>query len=390
MSEAATATTTPEDAPARVCVRCVMDTSDPDITFDSSGVCNHCAEFEDIARRRLPPAGTGRAALEKLAADIRRAGEGQDYDCVLGLSGGVDSSYTAYQAKQLGLRPLAIHLDNGWDSELAVQNIHGIVSKLGFELYTHVIDWEEFKDVQRSFLLASVVDIEMITDHAITAVIYRVAFEEKIRYILSGNNVATEAVMPVSWVHRKSDLRNLKAIQKRFGTRPIRTLPTASTLRFQYWQLARRRQIVNVLDYLDYNKQEAIATLERELGWRYYGGKHYESFFTRYYQAHILPTKFGIDKRKAHLSALICSGQMTRDEALRELDQHLYDPQTLVSDGEYVRKKLGFTEEEFAAIMSAAPRSHFDFPSDEAYVRPLLNLKKLARTIRGRRRGRPT
>lgn len=362
-----------ERTATRVCTRCVMDTSDPDITFDVRGACSNCARY-DVMAATLRPAG-GPAALEALAARIRTEGAKRDYDCVLGLSGGVDSSYVAYQAKQLGLRPLAVHLDNGWNSELAVQNIQHIVSRLGFDLVTHVVDWEEFRDLQLAFLRAGVVDIELLTDHAIIAVTHRMARQERVGYILDGLNVATEAIMPRAWNHRKSDLRNLRAIQRRFGTVPIRTLPTASSLRLAWWQQVRRVRSVHVLDYLDYDKDAAMRTLESELGWRYYGGKHFESLFTRFYQAHLLPAKFGIDKRRAHLSTLICSGQMTRDEALAELDRELYAPGDLADDLAYVCKKWGITEAELDAILREPPQSHFDYPSDEPYVRPLLKLR---------------
>lgn len=369
----------------RICSRCVMDTTDPNITFDDTGICIHCRLWEDAASRLIPPPTQRDAQLAALVERIKQSGNGKEYDSVMGLSGGVDSSYVAYLAHQHGLRPLAVHLDNGWDSELAVQNIHNIVNKLGFDLSTHVIDWDEFRDIQRSFFTASVVDIEMVTDHAITAVIYRLALKHRVRFILSGNNVVSEAVMPSAWTHRKSDLRNLKAIHRKHGTRKIKTFPTMSTLRQQWWQSVRGIQPANLLNYVDYDRNAAIATLERELGWRYYGGKHYESTFTRFYQAHILPEKFGIDKRRAHYSALINAGQLTRDEALASLGRELYNPTELAEHRSYVAKKLGFSDEEFRAYLDEPPRSHFDFRSDEGYVRPLLRLKKAWRERRGQR-----
>lgn len=370
-------------APSGICSRCVMDTSDPDITFDESGVCNHCHRYSEIAARRLPSPDDAERELQHVVTAIRAAGRGRPHDCLLGLSGGVDSSYVALLAKRLGLRPLAIHLDNGWDSETAVRNIERVLHALDFDLITHVVDWDEFRDLQLSFLRAGVVDLELLTDHAITALAFRVAKKHSLKYMLTGNNVVTEAVMPEAWAHRKSDLRNLKAIHGRFGNRPLRTLPTLSTLGVRWNQDVLRLRSVPVLDLVPYNKAQAMAELARELGWQYYGGKHYESLFTRFYQAHILPTKFGIDKRRAHLSALINSGQTTREDALKALDAPLYDPALLATDKLYVSKKWQMTEDELDVLLAAPPISHFAYPSDEPYVRALVNIKATATRARG-------
>jgi N-acetyl sugar amidotransferase len=361
-----------------------MDTSDPDITFDSEGICNHCRSYENASQRDVVTGERGRHELERLAGIVKRRGHKRDYDCVLGLSGGVDSSYTAYVAHELGLRPLAVHLDNGWNSELAVENVHSVVNQLGIDLITHVVDWEEFRRLQLAFFRASVVDIELLTDHAITALVYRTAVNHRIHYVLSGNNFRTEAIMPRSWVHRKSDLRNLRDIAQKFGGGRPDTLPTASTLQLYWWQASRRIRTINVLDYIDYEREPAIRTLEAELGWRNYGGKHYESIFTRFYQANILPTKFHIDKRRAHLSTLINSGQTSREEALRTLEEPLYDPVALADHRAYVTKKLGITEAEFDALMHEPPRSHYDFASDDRYVKRLLGLRGRVRRLRSR------
>jgi N-acetyl sugar amidotransferase len=365
----------------RICTRCVMDTSDRDIRFDEAGVCNHCHHFDRVSAERLPRTPDEAAArLASLVGELKRAGEGREYDCVMGLSGGADSSFVAVHAARLGLRPLAIHLDNGWNSELAVQNIENIVRKLNLDLVTHVIDWDEFRDIQRAFLRASVVDIELITDHAITALVDRAALEHKVKYVLSGSNVGTEAVMPASWTHRKSDLRNLRAIHRRFGSVPMKTLPTASSLRIQWWQHVRGLRFTNLLDLVDYRRDDAVAELEAELGWRDYGGKHFESFFTRFYQTVILPEKFGIDKRRPHLANMVMSRQRTREDALAALAQPIVDPAQREADIEFVLKKLRIDRSEFDEIMASPPRSHLDFPSDEIWVKPLLGLK--ARLVR--------
>jgi N-acetyl sugar amidotransferase len=279
----------------------------------------------------------------------------------MGLSGGLDSTYMALQAKKLGLRPLVVHFDNGWNSECAANNIENILNKLDFNLYTLVVNWDEFKDLQLSYLKASVIDIEAITDHAISATLYKLAVKHGIKYILSGENIATEAVIPSHWVHRKSDHINIKAIHKKFGKIPLKTFPLMG---FREKRGIRKSgiQTVRLLNLMPYEKKEAKRAVTRELGWKDYGGKHYESVFTRFYQGYILPVKFGIDKRKAHLSNLICSGQLTREEALSEMAKPPYDTELLKIDKDFVLKKLGLSHEEFENIMRLPVRSHKDFP----------------------------
>ena len=326
-----------------------------------------------------------RGTVEPAVAEIRRAGRRKKYDCVVGLSGGTDSSYLAYKALELGLRPLAIHLDNGWDSEPATHNIHNIVRELGLDLHTHVVDWPEFRDIQLSFFRADVIDIEMITDHAINALAYKLALQHSVRHILTGVNTATEAILPSAWVHSKTDLKNLKSIHKAHGSRPLRTLPTASTLRVRYLQRLRGIRALSLLDLIEYDKQAAMRTLHDTLGWTNYGGKHHESLFTRFYQQYILPEKFGVDKRRAHLSSLICSGQLTRDGALAELEKPPFDRATIGADRAYVLKKLGMTDAEFERYMARPGRSHMDYPSDLTYLRLLSRVKQSLR-----RRGKHT
>ena len=372
----------------RVCVRCVMDTTDSQITFDERGFCNHCRFYEEHTARLIYGDEKGRSQLGDMVAQAKHEGRSKAYNVIIGLSGGVDSSYLGLKARELGLRPLAIHLDNSWDSEPAVHNIERVVRTLELDLVTHVVDWQEFRDIQRAFIAAGVVDIELITDHAITALAHRVARDQGIRWVLSGTNHVTESIMPTTWMHRKTDLRNLKAIHRRFGTRPLRTLPTLSMVELQWNLNVRRLRSIAVLNYLPYTRAGAIEELQRELGWQDYGGKHHESLWTRFYQAHILPVKFGVDKRKAHLSAQICSEQISRDEALRILEDPLYPPAELRHDQDYVLKKLGFTETQFAEIMATPPRRHLDFASDESYIAPLLAGKRLAREAAGKVRRR--
>lgn len=360
-----------------------MDTSDKDIVFDGAGVCNHCRAYDVRAQTEIFTGEEGKARLAGIVDRIRQDGKGKEYDSIMGLSGGVDSSYLAYQVKQMGLRPLAVHFDNGWNSEQSVKNIENIVKVLGFDLHTYVIDWEEFRDLQRSFFKASVVDIELLTDNAIFATLINIAREKGIRYSLEGHNIATEVVMPPSWNHWKYDLRNIKAIQRRFGTRKIRTLPMIGPWRRLFYRVTHILEPVFILNYQTYDKQEAMRVLEREVGWKYYGGKHYESIFTKFYQAYVLPVKFGIDKRRAHLSNLICSGQLARDEALRLMEEELYPAKDLRQDKAYVIKKLGFTEEEFDAIMQEPPKKHLEYPSD---LPRYLAVMKIANLFRPGRR----
>jgi len=354
------------EAPAaqssRVCVRCVMDSSDPDIRFDDRGVCHHCAKYDEAVGSRVLTGERAKAELDTLVAEMRRRGAGRTYDCIIGISGGVDSTYVAYAVKRLlGLRPLAVHLDNGWDSELAVKNIEHVLKKLDIPLYTHVLDWDEFRDLQLSFLRASTPDSEVPSDHAIVAVLYQMARRERVPFILSGCNVRTESHLPPAWSQGHQDWRYIRSLQRQFGERPLKTYPHRS-LPVQMLD-SRRVRWIDVLNYLDYRKADALGILEKELGWRYYGGKHYESIYTRFYQGYILPRKFGFDKRKMHLSSLICSGEITREHALAELAELPYPAALQQSDREYVIKKLGLTEPEFEQIMSAPPKRFSDYPS---------------------------
>lgn len=376
---------TNEDRIYRQCSISVMDTiADPDITFDEKGICNYYYEYQRAADK-LPKTQEERdCQLAALADTIKDTGRGKPYDCIMGLSGGVDSTYVAWLAHQIGLRPLAVHFDNGWNSELAVKNIENIVEKLHFDLVTNVIDWAEFKDLQLSYLKASVVDIEAITDHAIFASLYRIAGERNIKYILSGTNIQTEHTMPPSWLFAKSDHRNIQAIHKAFGTVSLKTFPFMNAKVKRYYQGVKGIQSVSILHYVDYNKKKVKEHIASQLGWRDYGPKHGESVFTRFYQQYILPTKFHIDKRKPHLSNLIFSGQMTKEEALAELAKPVYDQEQFRLDYTFVLKKLGLSENEFAELMALPVRKHRDFdyemPVDKRY--PVLKpLKKIYRTF---------
>jgi N-acetyl sugar amidotransferase len=331
----------------------------------------------------------GDRALRQLVSEIQSSGRGRPYDSVLGVSGGVDSTFTAYQAKQLGLRPLIVHVDNGWNSELAVHNIEHVCRRLGLDLLTHVIDWDEFRDLHLAYLRASVIDVEVPTDHAITAFTIQTAAGLGLKYLLTGVNHATESVLPREWVWDKMDLLNLTSIHRRFGSVRLRTFPRLGFFRYVWYQQVRKIRMVELLDYLRYDKEEAKRVIERELGWRDYGGKHHESVFTRFYQGYILPRKFGVDKRRAHLSSLILSGQMSRQVALAELARPIYDPEKLAEDRAFVLKKLGLTDSEFEGLMSADPVPHDQFPNyrsrhyryHAAFFRKIRPLTRLVRRV---------
>lgn len=374
------------DSQYRQCSLTVMDNiADNDITFDENGVSNYYFDYKE-AEKNLLTGAMGEAKLQQLANSIKEKGNGKKYDCLIGLSGGVDSTYVAHLVKKLGLRPLAVHLDNGWNSELAVKNIENIVSKLEIDLYTLVVNWREFKDIQLSYLKASVVDIEVVSDHAIFATMYKLAKQHKIGYIISGTNIVTEHIMPPSWLYKKMDFANLNDIHNRYGSVKIKTYPYFDFKKYLYYSTLLRLTPISILNYVPYNKKEVKEFITKELDWRDYGGKHYESMFTKFYQAYILPEKFKIDKRKAHLSTLICSGQMTKNEALKELETPLYLENELKQDLEYVLKKFGLTSEDFHQIMNVPPRKHSEFKTDsglkESYMRLLQKTQKIRKLFK--------
>jgi N-acetyl sugar amidotransferase len=346
----------------QICKRCLMDTSDPEIFFDDDGVCNHCYDYERLLEQRVMKGEAGLHHLEGLVEKIKYDGRNKPYDCVMGVSGGVDSTYVAYLAKRrFGLRPLAVHMDNGWDSELAVRNIEETLKRLGIDLYTEVLDWDEFKDLQIAFLKASTPDSEIPSDHAIWAVLGNMADKLKVKYILSGFNVRTETHLPRAWSQGHFDWKYIRSVNDQFGRGRLRSFPHIGFFTYYRRLLTHRR--VDVLNYIDYQKSEAMKVLEDQLGWRYYGGKHYESIYTRFYQGYILPEKFGYDKRRSHLSSLICSGEITREIALSEMEKPTYSPSMQEEDREYVVKKLGLTDSGFEAILKAPKKTFWDYPS---------------------------
>ena len=365
----------------RICTRCIMDTTDPQIVFDGAGVCNHCHRYDAIAAKRLIPAGERPARLAALVEKIKRDGRGKDYDCVIGVSGGVDSTYVAYLTHELGLRPLAIHFDNGWNSELAVANIEKTLKALGIDLFTYVVDWPEFRDLQLSFLRASTPDGEVPTDHAIVALLYQMAVKHRLKHVLLGVNVNSEAIMPLMWGYGYADFRYIRTVQRQFGKMPLKTFPHYSLVQLFGYMILRKIELVPILDYIDYQKESAMQTIQSRLGWAYYGGKHYESIYTRFFQSYVLPRKFGIDKRRAHYSNLVMSGQTGRDAALRALDEPAYHEQGLKDDLAYAIKKLSLTDTAFDEIMALPPRTFMDYPNSFRRL-------EVAKSVLGRLRGR--
>lgn len=346
------------------CKKCLLSPlDDASIVIDHDGICNYCRNYTQENKIYFLSEAARNDEMNKLLKKIIQDGKNKQFDCVLGISGGVDSSYMVVKAVELGLRPLIVHYDNGWNSEQAVSNIEHLIQLFNLELYTYVNDWEEYKDIQRAFFKASVIDIELITDHGILALLYKQAKKHGVKYVLSGSNFSSESHLPSGWYHWKNDALNIKAIHRRYGTMRMKSFPYIN-----FWNRIKNDKyghikFISMLDYLSYDKEMAKKELTSKFGWKDYGGKHFESVFTRFYQGYILPLKFGVDKRKAHLSSLICSGQISRDEALNLMNHNPYLEQQADEDKEYVLKKLGFSEEEFEAYMKQPIHSHFDYPS---------------------------
>jgi N-acetyl sugar amidotransferase len=355
--------------------------NDPTITFDAKGVCSHCERYDRLVPSRVLKGEAGRVAAAEIVAKVKAAGRRSAYDCIIGVSGGVDSTYVAYRVKAMGLRPLAVHFDNGWDSELAVSNIEKVLKGLGIDLYTYVVDWEEFRDLQLAFLKASTPDGEIPTDHGIFALLWQQAAARGIKYIVSGMNFATEAASVPGWSYGHSDWRYIRAVHRQFGTAKLRTYPHFSLADLAWFNGVRGIRTVSILNYLDYQKSEAMKALQEQLGWVYYGGKHYESVYTRFWQGYVLPRKFGIDKRVAHLSDLINAGQMTREQALAEMESEPYPSALAEQDRRYVIKKLAVSEAEFERLMALPRRTFRDYPNNFARIE---RLKRLANLLRAR------
>jgi N-acetyl sugar amidotransferase len=354
--------------PYRICANCVMDTSDSKIVFDEKGVCDHCHTFYQYVLPNWHTDERGQRALIALVQKIKRAGQGRDFDCILGISGGVDSSYLAYVAKEkFDLRPLIFHVDAGWNSQIGVHNIERLIDKLGLDLYTEVIDWEEMRDLQLAFFKAGVPHIDSPQDHAFFATMYKFAEKYDVKYILTGANFSTECVdVPLEWMYYQSDFVQMRAIHKRFGTRPLASFPTTSILRHKvYMPYVKGIRLVRPLNYLPYVKRDAVRLLVEKFDWQPYAEKHYESRFTKFYEGYWLPQKFGFDTRRITYSSMILTKQMTRDEAMEKLKQPALDEATIKQEFEYVATKLDISVEDLKGYFDAPNKSYKDYESQE-------------------------
>jgi N-acetyl sugar amidotransferase len=346
----------------RVCSRCICDTSIPGIIFDSEGVCNFCHE-QDERDSNYPLNEEGQLRLEKIIQNIKKKGMGKKYDCIIGVSGGTDSTYCLYLAKKWGLRPLAVHFDNGWNSEISVRNIKNATTKFDFDLYTWVADWEEFKDLQIAFLRASVPEADIPTDIAYLSVLYRTALTEDVKIIINGSNFRTEGKQPPAWGF--CDGKYVQTIYKQFGKKKhLQKIPNLTLIDLFNYHLIRHIQFIKPLYYLDYNKHEAMKILESEIGWQYYGGHHFENVYTRFIHGYYLPKKFGIEKRIIEFSALIRSGQLERDVALERIKEVIYSDDLVEHDIQFIINKLNITHEEFEKIMNAPNRFFYDYKTN--------------------------
>ncbi len=375
-----------KNAGYKICTKCVMDTSDEQIEFDADGVCNHCLKFEHVAKTSWFPGEEGKRKWQDIVERIKISGKGKDYDCILGLSGGVDSSYLAIKLKEWGLRPLVVHVDAGWNSELAVANIEAIVKYCGYDLHTHVVDWEEMRDLHLSYLRAGISNQDVPQDHIFFSSLYHFAIKNGIECILSGGNLATEGVFPDSWHGTAMDAINLKAIHKKYGTSKIKNYKTISFFQYYIWYpLFRKMRTVRPLNYMPYDKELALEELKRTVGYKPYARKHGESQFTKLFQNYYLPVKFGYDKRRPHYASLIVSGQMTREVALEKLIEPLYEADQLELDISYFCKKLRISRAEFEGFMSAPIHHYTDFPNWEGRYRVLKWLQSFVARVTGKR-----
>jgi N-acetyl sugar amidotransferase len=349
----------------QTCTRCTFDSTIEDIWFDDKGVCKYCLIYDEQEKKH-PLGQEGARILDETIEKIKKIGKGKRYDCIVGISGGRDSTYILHKAVELGLRPLAVHFDNGWNSDIAVKNIKKATDKLGIELYTLVADWEEFKDLQVSFLRSGTPDADIPTDYAIISTLHKIAAQEKVKYILNGHSFRTEGTTPLSWSYM--DPVYVKAVHKKFGKKKIKSFPVMSMVRYIYYSTLKQINFFQLIEYVDYNRDKVDVVLKEKYDWQDYGGHHHENIYTKFFQSYYLPTRFNIDKRKREYSALIRSGQLSRHEALRRLETpYKYDESVV----KYAVNKLGLSEKEFEDIMNSKTKSFHDYPTLFPLIRKL-------------------
>lgn len=367
----------------QVCKRCVMDTTDPLIKFDKNGVCNHCSEAKVKLDNGWLPNEKGQELLTSTASRIRNASVKNEYDVIVGVSGGIDSSYLLHLVtKVMNLRPLVVHVDAGWNSEIAVKNIEKLVKKLNLDLFTYVVNWEEIKDLQLSFLNASVANQDTPQDHVFFAKLYDFAVSNKIKYVVTGSNLTSESILPAEWGYTASDSTQIKAIHRKFGTKALKSYPMMSYWQNKViWPYVKKMEIVRPLNWIYYDKNKAIEFLQENYGWRYYGGKHHESHWTKFFQSYYLPIKFGFDKRKAHLSSMIIADQITREDALAELERPVFEEEDVKKQKSFVAKKLGVSLEELERLIKLPNKTYRDYPNQEKLNKFFINLKKSLRAV---------
>ncbi|MCW8899123.1 MAG: N-acetyl sugar amidotransferase [Gammaproteobacteria bacterium] len=374
---------------SKICTNCVMDTTDSKIEFDDKGVCDHCNTFYNHTLPNWHTDKQGERSLEILVDKIKRTGKGKDFDCIIGMSGGIDSSYLTYIAKEkLGLRPLVFHVDAGWNSQEAVNNIEKLVDCLELDLYTEVIDWEEMKDLQLAFFKSGVPHIDSPQDHSFFATMYKFAEKYGVKYILTGGNLSTECVRnPIEWMYYQSDSVQLHDIHGQFGLKKLVNFPVTNILKHKiYLPYIKGIKVVRPLDSIPYIKQDAIDLLVNKFGWQPYPQKHFESRFTKFYEGYWLPKRFGFDTRKVQYSSLILTGQMTRDEALNKLSKPAYDEEKIEHEFEYIATKLGISVGELQSYMDLPKKTYKDYKSQESiYNLGAKVLKTLGVEVGGKR-----